>query len=192
MEERRRILEQVEAGEISVEQAVQRLEALADEAGEQEEPQIPPPPPEPIERPLLVRIVWQVTLWVGVTVLVGGSLLVAAVYAWHVADHWLLCGWPLFVLGVLIVVLAWWMQRARWFSLRVRQHDGPNIAFAFPLPLGPIAWLLRVLRPFVPKIRETAVDEMLLAMHREMRDGRPFIVDVDEGEDGEKVQVYFG
>lgn len=192
MEERRKILELVERGEISVDEAVRRLEALAGEPVEQEIPGIPPTPPEPVVRPLLVRIVWQVTLWVGVAVLIGGSLLVASVYAWQVAERWLLCGWPLFIMGVLVVMLAWWMQRAKWFSLRVRPHDGPNIAFALPLPLGLIAWLLRIMRPFVPKIKETGVDEVLLAMHKEMRDGHPFIVDVDEGESGNKVQVFFG
>jgi hypothetical protein len=51
---------------------------------------------------------------------------------------------------------------------------------------------LRIARPFVPQLEKTAVDELLLAMQEELRKGHPFVVDVDEGEDGEQVQVYFG
>jgi hypothetical protein len=84
------------------------------------------------------------------------------------------------------------MRTARWFSLRVRDRDGTNIALALPLPLGPIAWILRTLRPFVPQLRETGVDELIQSLHEEVRDGQPFVVDVEDDEDGERVQVYFG
>ncbi len=188
MEERRQILELIEAGEISVEEGVRRLEALEGSAEVPEE--MTPAPDVPIARPRLVRILWQAMFWLGVALVVGGGLLVAAVYAWGVASGWLICGWPLFGLGVLVVALGWWMRRARWFSLRVRQSDGPNVSFA--LPLGPIAWMLRFLRPFVPQLKETGVDELIMSLHEEVRDGQPFIVEVDEGEDGEQVQVYFG
>jgi len=76
--------------------------------------------------------------------------------------------------------------------VRVRQADGPNITIAFPLPLGLVAWGLRIAQPFVPQLKDTGVDELLLAMQEELGDGHPFVVEVDEGEDGEQVQVYFG
>jgi hypothetical protein len=89
-------------------------------------------------------------------------------------------------------VIGWRLQRAHWFSLRVRQPDGPNISFALPLPLGPVAWVLRVIQPFVPQLEETGVDELIVAMQEEVRDGRHFVVEVDEGEGGEQVQISFG
>jgi hypothetical protein len=125
-------------------------------------------------------------------VLVGGAALVAAVYAWGVAAGWLLCGWPLVVLGVLGVALGWWLRKARWLSLRVQERSGQRITLALPLPLGPVAWLVRVLSPFVPRLRDTGVDEVILALREELRQGRPLIVEVEEGEEGERVEIYLG
>ncbi|HIQ02519.1 MAG TPA: hypothetical protein EYH30_10435 [Anaerolineales bacterium] len=183
MEERRRILEQIEAGQIGVEEGVRRLEALA----EAERRSIIPAP-----SPRLVRLIWQAVLWAGTVVLVGGALLVAAVYAWGAAAGWLICGWPLFILGVLGVAVGWWLREAHWFSLRVRERSGRRFALALPLPLGPIAWLLRALSPLVPWLRDTGIDEVILAMRAELRRGRPFVVEVDEGEEGEQVEIFLG
>jgi len=226
MEERLRILELIEAGEISVEEGVRRLQALPDTAGALESPAAPadtarapespvapadvaeavePPPapastvaaPEPqaqpvahVTRPRWVQWLWQVVFWPAVALVAGGGLLVTAVYAWEVPAGWLVLGWLLFALGVLGVLLGWWMQRAHWFYLRVRE-PGSNIFMAFPLPLGPIAWLLRIARPFVPQLKETGVDELILAMHEELRGGGSFTVEVNEGA-GEQVRIYFG
>jgi hypothetical protein len=198
MEDRRRILELIESGEIDVEEGVRRLEDLSAAEAVAEVVEPPPtfdePSPEPdfsVPRPALVRVIWQVVFWTGVLFVIGGGLLIAAVYAWSVASGWLICGWPLFGIGVLVLLTGWWMRTAHWFSLRVKS-DEHNIFLALPLPLGPLAWLMRVLQPFVPELRETGLDELLLAMKDELKDGQPLIVEVDEGEDGEKVQVYFG
>ena len=115
-----------------------------------------------------------------------------AVYAWEAAHGWLVVGGLLLALGVLGVLVGWWMQRARWLYVHVRQADGPNILIAMPLPLRLVGWLLRIARPFVPQLKETGVDELLLALHEELKDGRPFTVEVNEGQDGEQVRVYFG
>ncbi|MFQ6101623.1 MAG: hypothetical protein ACE5OS_10380 [Anaerolineae bacterium] len=189
MGERLRILELIEAGEISAEEGARRLEMLAETA---EGPDTADTPATLAIRPALVRVLWQAVFWSGVGLTVAGGLLVTAVYAWGVAIGWLTCGWPLLTLGVLGVILGWWLQRANWFSLRVRQTGGPNVSLAFPLPLGLVAWGLRIARPFVPQLEETVVDELLLAMQEELRDSRSFVVEVDEREDSEQVQVYFG
>ena len=189
MDERLRILELIEAGEISVAEGARRLEALTETA---DAPQPPAAPAAPATRPAWVRWVWQVVFWSGVALLVGGGLLVTAVYAWGIAAGWLVVGWLLLALGVLVVVLGWWLQRAHWLFVRVRQPDGPNVFVALPLPLGPIAWVLRMARPFVPQLEETGVDEIILAMREEVRHGRPLRIEVDEGAGGERVQVYFG
>lgn len=186
MDEHMRVLELIDRGEISVEEGVRRLEALAG-AGEGAHPSA-----RAATRPAWVRWVWQAVFWSGVGVLAGGGLLVTAVYAGEVAAGWLVWGWVLFALGLLGMMLGWWLQRAHWLFVRVRRSDGPNVLVALPLPLGPIAWGLRLARPFVPQLEDTAVDELILAMREEMRHGQPLRVEVDEGEGGERVQVYFG
>lgn len=183
MSERLRILELIEAGEISAEEGARRLEALAESAR---------PPDTPVARPALVQWLWQIVLWIGVALVVWGGLLLTGAYAGEVTTGRLVWGWLLFILGALGVMLGWWLQRAPWLSIRVRQLDGPNITIVLPLPLGLIAWGLRIARPFVPQLEETGVDEVLLELNKELRAGRPFVIEVDEGEGGEQVQVYFG
>jgi hypothetical protein len=189
MDEQLRILELIEAGVIGVEEGVRRLEQLSGAA----DPPEPAPAPAPsVSRPAWVRFVWQAVFWTGFALLAAGGLLVSGVYAWGIADGWLVWGWLLFTLGLLGVLLGWWLQRAHWLFVRVRQPDGPNVFVALPLPLGPLAWLLRVVRPFVPRLQETAIDEVILAMREEARSGRPVMVQVNEGEGREQVQVYLG
>jgi len=191
IEERLRILQLIEAGEIDVEEGARRLEALVDLSGEARASSAPT---DHVVRPAWMRGLWQAVFWTGVALLAGGGLLVQAVYTDEITSGWLAWGWILLVLGVLGVILGWWLKRARWLSLRVRQHKGRNISLALPLPLGPIAWVLRIARPFVPQLENIRIEELILAMREEMRDGgSPFLmIDVNEGEDGEQVQVYFG
>ena len=187
MSEQLRILELIEVGEISAEEGARRLVALTGAA----ETTKPPEPPA-VPRPALVRWLWQGAFWTGVALLAGGGLLMASVYSQGGTTGGLVWGWILFIFGVLVTLLGWWLQRAHWLCLRVRQHDGPNVTLALPLPLGLIAWGLRIARPFVPQLEETGVDEVILAMREEIRDGHPFVVEVNEREGGERVQVYFG
>jgi hypothetical protein len=189
MDERMKILELIEAGEISAGEGARRLEALAQAT---ERPGAAATPSVSVPRPALVRWLWQIGFWIGGGFLAWGGFLLVSFYTREVASRWLTWGWILFMVGVLGVLLGWWLQRAYWLSVRVRQSDGPNVLVVLPLPLGPLAWILRLARPFVPQLEETGADELLLAMRDEMRDGRPLLVEVDEGESGEQVQVYIG
>ncbi|MGD2176650.1 MAG: hypothetical protein PVG71_02395 [Anaerolineae bacterium] len=198
MSESLRILQLIESGQISVEDGVRRLEALdqTGEGGAVEAEGTPAtsadvawPAFEPA-RPGFVRIVWQIVFGVGIAVLAAGGLLLANAYGAE-GGPGLAWGWVLFTLGLLVMVLGWWLQRARWFYLRVREHDGPAFTITLPLPLTLVIWLLRVARPFVPQLRETGADELMLALREELGEGRPFVIDVDEGENGDRVEMYF-
>jgi len=184
MDERLQILEMIETGKISVEEGARRLEALAEPA----QPSLHVSAP----RPALVRWLWQVAFWVGVVLMAWGGWLLASSYAGEVATGRLVWAWLILILGILGMMLGWWLQRARWLCVRVRQLDGPNITIALPLPLRLVAWGLRIAQPFVPQLKDAGVSELLLAMQKELHDGHPFVVEVDEGEDGEQAQVYFG
>ena len=184
MDERLRILEMIEAGEISVEEGARRLEAAMEPAA--------PPALASAPRPALAQWLWQAALWIGVALMAWGGLLLASSYTNEATTGRLIWAWLLLSLGVVGVILGWWLQRARWLYVRVRQVDGPNITIALPLPLGLVAWGLRIAQPFVPQLKDAGVDELLLTMQKELHDGHPFIVEVDDEEDGEQVQVYFG
>lgn len=102
---------------------------------------------------------------------------------------WLVCTLPLIAFGALVVALAWWSRTARWLHVRIRD-EGTRVNFSLPLPLRPAAWLVRLARPWVPQLRDTPVDELILSM-AEMEEEGILALEVSEG-DGEEVQVYFG
>ena len=186
MEDRMHILELIEAGELSVEEGARRLDALVEDA----EGAVSAEQPVSPTRPAFVRILWQAVFWTGVGLLARGGLLLANAYAREITLE-LTWGWTLFTLGVLITGLGWWLERARWFYLRVKERDGAGFALALPMPLRLLAWLLRVPKPFIPQLQETGADALILVMRDELRDGHPFVLDVDEGENGEQVKMYF-
>lgn len=182
MDDRMHVLEMVESGEISVAEAVQRLEGGAADAR---------PDSAPVALPAWVGRLWHIVFWPGVALLIGGGLLLTYHYARPEGTGRLATGWVLFVLGVLVTALGAWLQHAHWLSVRIREHGQRRITLAFPLPLRPLAWLLRVISPFIPQLRDTGVDEVLLALRDELRQGHPFVVDVNEEAGREQVQVYF-
>jgi hypothetical protein len=198
MSERLRILQLIESGQISVEDGVRRLAALDEpEVGETGEAvdapptsaEAPAPPFEPT-RPRFVRIVWQVVFGVGVAILASGGLLLTRAYS-RESMPGLVWGWVLFSLGLLVMVLGWWLLQARWFYLRVREHEGRALTIALPLPLGLVIWVLRIVTPFVPQLREMEADRLILVLRDELQQGRPMVINVDEGEGGDRVELYF-
>jgi hypothetical protein len=127
----------------------------------------------------------------GGVVLVLGALAMALVYATDAARGWLVCGWLPLVLGLLVMLLAWWTRHAKWLHVRIREGGERKIALSFPLPLALTAWALRLVRPFVPQLQETGVDELVMALRKSGRD-EPISIDVQDDEGGEQVQVYIG
>jgi len=205
-DERMRILKKIETGEISAEEAVRRLGALAQlppaQVSATHEPSAPaepePLPPEPEPKPSALSDVpkglahfWMYPLWAGVAVIVVGAILLYAVYGAR-GSVWLsLCGWPIFASGVLITAAAWWLRTARWIHVRVTGKE--NVAISLPLPLKLTAWIFRIAQPFVPQLRDTGVDEVIMGLSETLgKDGQPIYVDVNDEEEGEHVQVYIG
>lgn len=197
-EERLRVLDLIESGQISAEEGVRRLERLSETEIAETSPCAEVSAPTgaggqaPAEFPLpgLVRNSWQIVFGVGVAVLAGGGFLLTRGYT-REGTPGLAWGWVIFVLGLLILLLGWWLQRARWFYLRVRERDGSSFTIALPLPLGLVVGLLRIAKPFVPQLEELEVDQLILAMRGELESGRSFVISVDEGEDGDQVEMYF-
>jgi hypothetical protein len=185
MGERLHILELIEAGEISVEEGARRLEAVTEQV-------IAPEPDASTPRPALARGLWQAVFWTGIGLVAGGGLLLASAYTQEGLGAQMTWGWVLFILGVVGLALGWWIQRAHWLSVRIRQFDGPNFAFALPLPLGLLAWIGRAGALFVPRMDGREIEQLFQTMQREAQEGRCLFVEVDEGPGGEQVQVCFG
>lgn len=201
MNERLKILQLIESDQISVAEGVRRLEALSPpDDGTVEEPEAgtafePSAGGEMVEadeapeRPAFVSVLCWVIFGVGVGALAAGGWMLARAYAHHgPGAAW---GWVILVVGLLAMALGWWLRQARWFYLRFRERDGSRFRLALPLPLSMVAWLVRVAKPFVPQLGEMEVEALILAMERELREGRSCVVRVDEGGDGDQVEMYF-
>jgi hypothetical protein len=101
------------------------------------------------------------------------------------------CGWIPLSVGLLTIVLAAWVRTARWIHLRVI-GKGNRISIAFPLPLRLGATVLSIVRPFIPQLRKTAVDELILTLRESLADDQPLTIEVEDEEEGEHVQIYIG
>ena len=197
-EKRSQILAQLEAGEISAEEAV-RLLSRVDSEQASEPQEAPSPLPEasiPGLDPAAARWArfWIYPLMAGGVVLIVGALVMALVYSLDAAPGWRVCGWLPMSLGLLVTLLALWSRRAKWLHLRILEGktDKRRIAFSFPLPLGLAAWGLRIVQPFVPQLQETGVDDLIIALREGVGTDEPLFIDVQDEEDGERVQVYIG
>jgi hypothetical protein len=108
---------------------------------------------------------------------------------------WLLfvCGWPLLLLGLAVIIAAWFSRSGPWVHIRVLHSErrrGPNIKISLPLNLS--VGILKLVRPFVPRFKETGLDELLLSLQDNVSHDQPLIIDVNEDDDGERIQVVIG
>jgi hypothetical protein len=193
-EERFEILRMVEAGQIKAEEAAELLAALSSQPPEPVavEPAAGPAPAPGWEAPAHWSRFWIYPALVGGGLLVVGALIMGLVYATDATPGWRVCGWLPMIVGLLVALLAWWSRTARWLHLRIREQDKPKMMISFPLPLTLAVWVVRIAQPFVPKLKETAVDDLIIALRDSTGRGEPFFLDVEDDEEGEHVQLYIG
>jgi hypothetical protein len=137
-----------------------------------------------------------IPLWIGVFVTILSAWGMYSIQQSAGYNFWFFClGMPLF-LGILLTVLGAGGIGSRWIYVnvdRTQAHDWPkNITIALPLPLGLVSWFLKNFGTYIDGLKKTTVDEvvMAIAMTRSVRE--PLIINVDDGDDGERVQVFIG
>lgn len=152
----------------------------------------PPPDPGEIQR---WKRWWVIPLWVGAGITVVGGLLMYWAFSTSGYGFWFACAWFPFLLGVALLAFAWGSRTAPWIHVRVRQAPGEKpqkIAISFPIPIRLTTWGLKTFGHHIPHMENTSLDDVILALKDVARDETPLFVDVDEGEDGERVQVFIG
>ena len=206
-EERRKILQMVQDGKISAEQAASLMRALDADAdpteaeievletetatgGERTDV------PEFEEVKARARRFAMIPLWIGVAITVLSAWVIYSVQQSAGLNFWFFFLMiPLF-LGVLLITLGASGQTSRWLYINVDRrnaHDGPrNITFGFPLPLGLTAWLLRTFGHNIQGMGNTNVDEIIQILDATGKSGAPLIINANDNEDDEHVQVYIG
>ena len=206
-EERKKILQMVEEGKISAQEAANLMRALdADTNPVQAETDIfqteaasgfeGSDAPEFEEVKARVRRFAMIPLWIGVFVAVLSAWGIYTIQQSAGVNFWFFCLMFPLLLGVLLIVLGAGGPGSKWLYVNVdrrQAHDWPqNITLGFPLPLGLTAWFLRNFGHNIRGMRKTNVDEIIQVLDATGKSGAPFIVNVNDDEDGEHVQVYIG
>ena len=216
-QERNQVLKMIADGKITPEEGLTLMQAL-----DQENPagDLPPASPAPFSPgseapqaetqsdqpnlsadPRIQRIkstvsrLWQIPLWIGVAITVLSALGMYALMRASGMHFWFYFLLLPLLLGVLITALAVGSRHARWLFVDIHQKPGERpgrIFLGFPLPLKFTAWFLRVFGPMIPSLRKTNVDEVIQVIETGFTGAEPLIVNVDDGEAGERVQVYIG
>lgn len=199
----RHVLQMLQEGRISVDEAARLLQALNPDAevdtARQASPSsiaedLTPPIPPDMER---FRRFGQIPFAI--------SLSVAAVSGWGLhnlyrqADGRITAGWILVLIvcvaAVLATAIALWMMMSPWLHVRVRRREGKPIAISLPLPLTLGTWGIRVARHFVDEqtaeYLDTAAEFLVVIKKSQGQEGAvPLVVNVDD--EDESVQVYLG
>lgn len=207
----REILEKVERGELTPEEgAAQMADAsryipMGEPAPAQGAAQTSPPAsPPPAEKAEVVddyenlygfwKQWWAIPLWVGTGIFAVGAILMAwGNYGRHL--FWFVCGIFPLLLGLLVMLLAFWSRKARWLHVRVRESSEgrrSNVAISMPLPTRLVGWFLKTFGSRIPGLREQpqvirSMPEIMAAL--DASGGDPLIVEVNEP-NGAEVRVY--
>jgi hypothetical protein len=204
-EERRKILQMVQEGKISAEQASSLMRALdtdpdppeieiieteASYAGERVEA------PEFEEVKARARRFAMIPLWIGVFLTVFSAWGMYSIQQDVGVNFWFFFLLIPLLAGVLLIALGAGAQNSKWLYVNVDRrnaHDWPrNITLGFPLPLGLTAWVLRTFGHNIRGMNHTNVDEIIQILDATGKSGAPLIINANDNGDGERVQVYIG
>jgi len=203
-DEQKQILKMVEDGKISADEAMTLIKALEEtpaedegeiidaEAGPNQERSVGPDFEEVKAR---VRRLAVVPLWIGIVFTVLGAYWMYALVQNANYGFWFFFAWFPLLLGILLVSVSAGGMNSRWLYVNVEQEKGEwpgHISFGFPIPLEIIGWFLRSFGQYIRGMNKTSVDEVLMALSMTDNLDEPLIVNVDEGDHGERVQVYIG
>jgi hypothetical protein len=147
----------------------------------------------------IARRYWQIPLWIGIVILMASALGMYAILMGPGMNFWFFCLTAPLLLGVLVMAIASGSRHARWLFVDVQQKPGDKpqrIFLGFPLPLKFTAWFLRTFKNKIPDLKrelgDKPIEEIIEVMDQSFTSEEPLVVNVDEGEEGEKVRVYIG
>ena len=203
-DEQKQILKMVEDGKISADEAMTLIRALEEASVEDEIEVIETEAdsdqgrsagPEFEEVKARARRFAMIPVWIGVAFTVLSAYWMYALVQNANYGFWFFCAWFPLLLGILLLALSAGGMNSRWLYVNVDQEPGEwpqHITLGFPIPVGIIGWFLRNFGHYIRGMDQTNVDEILMALSMANNLDEPLIVNVDEGDDGERVQVYIG
>lgn len=208
-EERKKILQMVEEGKISADDAAKLLRALdTDTASAEAEIEViqtgtgqgyeSTNAPEFEEIKSRARRFALIPLWVGVFITVFSAWVIYGIQQNGGTNFWFYCMVLPLLLGVLLIALGAGGRSSRWLYVDVDRRNakdgaGPrHITLGFPLPLGFVAWFFRTFGPNLQGMSQGRVDGIIQMMNATRDSNEPLIINVDDSEDGEHVRVFIG
>ena len=203
-EEQRRILQMVEDGKISADEAMILIRALEQDSSEAEMEVYEAAPgagSEPTDAPEFeevkarARRFAMIPLWIGV----GFTVLFAGLMYWAMQSSgfgfWFYCLTFPFLFGVLLIALSAGGMSTRWLFVDVRQKPGEKperITLGFPAPLGLVSWFMRNFGHHIHGMDREKAGQIAEMIKMTASSKSPLIVNAQDDEDGERVMVYIG
>jgi hypothetical protein len=202
-EEKKKILQMVEDGKVTAEEAVALIKALEEAAAEDEvkvfeseaERESADGVPEFEEVKARARRYASIPLGIGIGLTVLAGYWMFALTQNSNYGFWFFCAWFPLLLGILLVTLSAGGVNSRWLYVDVKQEPGEwpqRITLGFPIPFGLVSWGLRNFGHYARDINQVQMDAIVEALDASKALHEPLIVDVDEGDGGERVQVFIG
>ena len=208
-EERKKILQMVEEGKISAEDAAKLMRALDDDAdGEAAEAEIEViesradssyervAAPEFDAIKARARRFSLIPLWVGVFITVFSAWSIYSIQQNAGVNFWFYCMTLPLLFGVLLIALGAGGRSSRWIYVDVDRRnaepgDGPkHITLGFPIPFGLVAWFVETFGHNINGMDRGKVEGIVQMMHATKDSKEPLMVNVDD--DDTHVQVYIG
>lgn len=206
-EERQKILQMVEEGKISAEEAANLMRALDEDSAEEQMDVYQAESGSGFEGSgssayefeevkARARRFAAIPLWIGVAVAVLSAWGIFTIQQNAGVNFWFFClMFPLF-LGVLLIALSASGPGSKWLYVNVDRRyaeDWPkNITFGFPIPMGLTTWFMRNFGHNINGMSKTQVDGIVEVLDATNKSSEPFIVNVEDDDDGDRVQVYIG
>ena len=206
-EERKKILQMVEEGKISADEAANLMRTLEADDVEAETEIFEAEPgsgfegsetsaPEFEEVKARALRFAMIPLWTGVVVAVLSAWGIYAIQQSAGVNFWFFCLLFPLMLGVLLIAVGTSGPNSKWLYVNVDRryaNDGPrNITIGFPLPLGLTTWFLRTFGHNIHGMNGVNVDGIVEVLNATGTSDEPFIVNVNDDESGDHVQVYIG
>jgi hypothetical protein len=207
-EERKKVLQMVQDGKISAEQAASLMRAIdQDSAGADVEvietgtgagSEKSSDAPEFDQVKARARRFAMIPLWIGVFITVFSAWGMYSIQENAGANFWFFFLMLPFLLGVLLIALGAGSRSSRWIYIDVDRRnasagDGPrHVTLALPLPLGLVSWFFRTFGYGFKGMSKGKVDGIVQMLEVTQSSGEPLIINVDESSSGERVQLYIG
>ena len=205
-EERRKILQMVEEGKISAEEAASLMRALDDASDSEAEIEVVQPVTnsgfERTEAPEFDQIKSRarrfalIPLWVGILTTVLSAWIIYAIQQNAGANFWFYCMILPLMLGVLLIALGSGGRSSRWIYINVDRRDakpgdGPrHITLGFPIPFGMVAWFFESFGHAISGLDREAAQGIIQMMHATKNTKEPLMINVDD--EDSRVQLYIG